>query len=375
MRKNVGLILVVLGLSTILMQAHAAEDPIKIAAIFAKTGIAADANIPDFEGVRFAVEELNLAGGLLGRPITLIELDNKSTPLGSKIAATQAVKQGVTAVIGASWSSHSLRVAPVLQQAKIPMISNFSTNPEVTKIGDYIFRVCFIDSFQGNALAQFAQQDLEAKSVVILTNISSEYSAGLARFFADAFSEKGGSVLWEGEYQEKDIDFSQQLKKTQVLQPDLIFIPGYPRDSGFIIKQARKLGIQSLFLGGDAWDIRMYDFGGDEIIGNYYSQHWHSSLPFSQNQQLLKRFKEKYGRRIEIANMPLSYDAVMVLAEAIRRTNSLDRQKIRDALAATKGFEGATGMLTFDQNGDPVKGITIMKFEKDTPVLVKSLNP
>ena len=135
------------------------------------------------------------------------------------------------------------------------------------------------------------------------------------------------------------------------------------------------MGIKALFLGGDGWDTRMYETGGSAIEGNYFSQHWHASLPFTKNQELLTNYRKKHGKAIEIANMPLSYDAVMVLADAIRRAQSLDRQKIRAALASTKNFEGATGILTFDEKGDPVKGITMMKFEKGSAVLVKSLNP
>jgi branched-chain amino acid transport system substrate-binding protein len=354
-----------------------ATGPIRIAAIFAKTGVAAEDNAPLFQGVSLAVEEINSQGGLLGRQLEVIELDNSSNFIGSKQAALKAVELDVVAIIGAAWSSHSLAIAPVLQQTQIPMISPISTNPKVTLIGDFIFRVCFTDPFQGRVMAQFAYRDLKARTAIILTNVNSDYSMGLAEFFEKTFIQCGSKVLWEGEYGEKAVDFSTVLKKVRLLQPDVVFVPGYIKDSAFLIKQARTMEIGSIFLGGDGWGgVLMYQFGGKAIEGSYYSQHWHSKVPFPRSQQLQANYRRKYGTKILPEFLPTAYDAVMVLADAIRRAQSLKHKKIRDTLAATKNFRGATGTVTFDENGDPVnKDAVILKFENGTSVFVKTIKP
>jgi branched-chain amino acid transport system substrate-binding protein len=217
--------IILFGLMAILYQSSMAAEPAKIAAIFAKTGVAEKDNAPNFQGVRLAVEEINSQGGLLGRQLEVIELDNNSSVIGSKQAALKAVELDVVAVIGAAWSSHSLAMAPVLQQAQIPMISSISTNPNVTLIGNYIFRVCFTDPFQGKVMAQFAYRDLKARTAIILTNVNSDFSIGLAEFFEKSFIQSGGKVLWEGEYKEKAIDFSTVLEKVRLLQPNVVFVP------------------------------------------------------------------------------------------------------------------------------------------------------
>ena len=374
MKKSLSLIFLCFSFNVAFTSSVMASEIIQIAAIFAKTGVAAKNNISNFQGVIIAVEEINARGGLLDRPVEIIEIDNKSTPLGSKQAALEAVRLDVTAVIGASWSSHSLAMAPVLQQAQIPMISNFSTNPAVTKVGDYIFRVCFTDPFQGKIMAGFARRDLKAQTAVILKNINSNYSLGLAEFFTSAFTQGGGKILWEGEYKEKSVDFSDLLQEVQALKPDVVFVPGYERDSGFMIKQARGMGIQTVFLGGDGWGNQMFEYGGATVDNNYYSSHWHPDIPSAANQDLMARYRSKFGPATN--NIPLAYDAVMVLADAVRRAHSLDRKKIRDALAATQNFQGATGTISFDENGDPEdKDAVILKLEKGASVFVKTIRP
>ena len=370
------MLLISLLMPGLFAQARATEA-IKIAAIFAKTGVAAKDNAPIFQGVSLAVEGINSQGGLLGQQLEVIELDNSSNPIDSKKAALKAVELDVVAIIGAAWSSHSLAIAPVLQQRQIPMISPISTNPKVTLIGNFIFRVCFTDPFQGRVMAQFAYRDLKARTAIILTNVNSDFSIGLAEFFEKSFIQSGGKVLWEGEYKEKSVDFSTVLKKVRLLQPDVVFVPGYIKDSAFLIKQARTMEIGSIFLGGDGWSgDQMYKYGGKAIEGSYYSQHWHSKVPFPRSQQLQASYRIKYGKGIIPGFLPSAYDAVMVLADAIRRAQSLDHGKIRDTLAATKNFQGATGTITFDENGDPVnKDAVILKFENRTSVYVKTIKP
>jgi branched-chain amino acid transport system substrate-binding protein len=354
-----------------------AVEPVKIAAIFAKTGIAVSHNAPHIQIVELAVEEINNQGGLLGRPIELIILDNKSTPVGSTIAAKKAVQLQVPAVIGASWSSHSLQMAPVLQQAEIPMITGSSTNPKVTRLGNYIFRTCFIDSFQAKSMAQFAYTDLGARTAIVLEIINEEFSLTLAELFVRSFQQYGGNVILKESYENDTVDFSNILQKVKTLQPDVVYVPGYVRDSGLLIKQAVSMGIRKTFLGADGWaGSLIYKYGGNALEGNYYSAHWHPKVNFPQSVHLQKLYKQKYGGEISNMNAPLTYDAVMLLADSIRRAKSLDAKKIRDALAGTKGFQGATGTITLDEQGDPLnKPMVIMKLGKNAPIYFKTNQP
>jgi branched-chain amino acid transport system substrate-binding protein len=377
MKRTAFLILLSLFLSYWCVFPSPASEPIKIASIFAKTGIAAPVQIEAYEFINLAVEEINRQGGLLGRRIEVIEYDNQSTALGSKQVAQEAVKADVTAVIGASWSSHSLAMAPVLQEAGIPMISPISTNPKVTQVGNYIFRVCFTDPFQGKVMARFADRDLKAKTAVILTNISSDYSMGLAEFFKAAFLEDKKTVLWEGKYVDKTTDFSEILNKTKSLQPDVVFNPGYYQDSGLLIRQAKAMGIKAFFLGGDGWnEVKvMYDTGGEAVEGIYYCGHWRQEVPNPLSKKVLNDFRHKYGRD-PTTEMILAYDCVLVLADAVKRARSTDRSKIREALAATKGLQCATGIITFDENRDPKdKEAVIQKIAKGSAVFVKIIKP
>lgn len=354
-----------------------AVEPVKIAAIFAETGIATSHNAPHIQMVKLAVEEINNQGGLLGRPAELIIIDNKSTPIGSTIAAKKAVQLRVPAVIGASWSSHSLQMASVLQQAEIPMITGSSTNPKITRIGNYIFRTCFIDSFQAKSMAEFAYIDLGARTAGVLEIINEEFSLTLAELFVSSFQEYDGKVILNESYENNAVDFSNILEKVKTLQPDVVYVPGYVRDSGLLIKQAVSLGIQRTFLGADGWaGSLIYNYGGDALEGNYYSAHWHPEVNFPQSVHLQKLYKQKYGSEISNMNAPLTYDAVMLLADSIRRANSLDPKKIRDAIAETKGFQGATGNITLDEQGDPLnKPMVIMKLGKNAPMYYRTYQP
>ena len=352
-----------------------AADPVRVAAIFSQTGIAARHNAPIIEMVQLAFDEVNRTGGLLGHPVDLRLIDNQSTAIGAALAAEDAVRQKVVAVIGAHWSSHSLAMAPILQKAGIPMISPGSTNPEVTKVGNYIFRACFVDSFQGKAMARFAHSELKARSAVILKNIDEAYSMMLAEYFAQAFSDIGGKVLLDTGYRGKAVDFSQLLGQVKELHPDVLYIPGYTRDSGLIIKQASSLGIQAEFLGGDAWDD-IYSFAGDAINGSYNSAPWHPDVPFPASAHLKKLYFEKFHHEISNVSAPLAYDAVMLLKTAVEDARSLERKKVRDALAAIKDFHGATGQFSFDQQGDPLgKEVIILKWEQGQPKYYSSIHP
>jgi len=361
-------ILVLLSLSS----AHAAET-VKVAAIFAKTGKTALYNTPALDGIRFAIKELNLQGGVLGKQLELLEFDNQSTALGSKIAAKKAVQSKVIIVFGASWSSHSIAMAPVFQTAKIPMISPLSTNPEVTLVGDYIFRICFIDSFQGKVMAKFALQDMKAKTAGVLINANSKYSEGLAQYFVQNYQNQGGKILFKEHYLDKTADFTPVMEKIKTLQPEIIFLPGRSKDSGLIIKQARNVGISTIFLGGDGWSNDLYKTTGNIIEGNFFSKHWHRGSASTKSQEFVAKYKNHFTRLI--SENALAYDSISLFADAVRRAGSFDPAKIRNAIAKTQDFQGVTGDITFNKNGDPIKPAVILKFAKGTSLYVKTINP
>jgi len=376
--KNISTIVLTAILFIAMNGVQASDDFVTIAAIFQKTGEGVhsyeEIGIPELRGARYAIDEINQSGGVLGKKLKLIEYDNKSSAIGSKKVALQVAKTDAIAVIGAAWSSHSLAMAPVLQEAKIPMITPVSTNPDVTLVGDYIFRICFIDPFQGTVMANFAMLDLNAKTAVIFTNTSEKYCIELAQCFSDHFKKKGGKVLWEADYNTETSNFSLLLKKMKSLQPDVVFLPGTNRDSGFIIKQARKMGVTIPFLGGDAWNEEMYKYGDKDIEGSYFSSHWHLQSSNEKSKQFVENYQKKMGSFCE-AEIPLAYDAVMLLADAIKRANSFQRSKIRDALAATTKFQGTTGNINFDKNRNPVKSAVIRKFENGKTVYLKTIEP
>ncbi len=375
-RRIVVASMLLLSLLALTRNGAGASDPIRVAAIFARTGLAAADNGANFQAARLAVREINMAGGLLGRPVQLVELDNRSTPLGARLAARQAVATGVTAVVGASWSTHSMAMAPILQSAGIPMISPESSSPKLTETGEFIFRICFTDMFQGRIAAQFAVNELKAKTAVALVNINEAYSLTLSRYFTEYFKKFGGTVLWEGNYKGDAVDFSDLLSHVKHHAPDVIFLPGYARDSGLIIKQASRMGIAAVFIGGDGWTEQVADFAGEGLTGSYYCTNWHPAVPYTRSAHLVAEYEKEYGQRIRNTAVPLTYDAFAVLADAIRRAGSDAPESVRDALATTRNFMGATGIISLDETGDPVgKDVAFLRYDKGGWWLVKVVSP
>ncbi len=380
MKKTFGSIIVKLTVAMVLclsliLTGHVpaqAENTVTIASIFAKTGPAAAGNLHQIQAVRFAVGEINKNGGLLGKKVKIIEFDNHSTPIQSKLAAKKAKKAKVTAVIGCSWSSHSIAMASTLQKAKIPMISPDSTNPKVTLKGNYIFRACFIDPFQGEVLAKFAHEELNAKTAVIMTKITSAYSLGLAEMFTKFFKQNNGKILAELEYKDGQMDFAQIISQTKALSPDVLFIPGHD-ESGLIVKQAQDDGITAIMLGGDGWaHQQFFSNGGNELKSGYFTNHWSKELDTQKTKDFIVRYRKEYELNDFAA---VAYDAVMLMANAIKVANSTDGTKIRDALAKTKDFDGVTGMISFNETGDPVKQAVVQKITDGKARYFKAVHP
>jgi branched-chain amino acid transport system substrate-binding protein len=349
------------------------EEPIDIAAIYALTGAAAESNALALRGVGYAVDEINRQGGILGKAINLLVFDNQSTPIGSTIAAKQAAKANVVAIVGSDWSSHSMAVARVSQKIGIPMISSYSTNPEVTQIGNYIFRVCFTDDFQGKMIASFTRQDLQVNTAVIFVDVTSDYSLKLSEIFRKNFEQLGGRVLLELEYKVKQQQFDEEIKKAMEANADVIFIPGHD-ESGLIVKQGQDAGISSIFLGGDGWSTpAFFRKGGKELNRGYYSTHWSVNLDTDQSRAFVKKYKIQ--SESHIVNVALGYDAMMLLVSAIKRAKSTDRKKIRDAIANTRFFKGVTGTVSFNEHGDPVKSAVFIEIKNGNPHYLKTLEP
>lgn len=340
----------------------ASREPVVIAAIFALSGLAARNNQPLVDMVRYTVAQVNRDGGVLGRRIQLEILDNKSNAIGSLEAAQKAIAVGATAVIGAHWSSHSLAMAPLLQDAGIPMIAPASTNPEVTRGRSYVFRVCFLDSRQGEAMARFVKDQLGIETVAVLHNIDERYSSDLAGFFLADFIDRGGRVVLNSSYRGDATDFSDSIDELLKLAPQAIYIPGYTRDTALFMKQARKRGVTAVFLGGDGWDL-LNTYVASEVDGSYQTVLWHPEVPYPQSKVAQDIYREQSKHEVDNLTTPLAYDAVMLLVDAIKRAGTSNRAKIREALAATRDFPGAAGPLSFDDNGDPKdKDVIIIQY-------------
>lgn len=349
---------------------------VEIAVIVAKSGKAEAYGRAAVQGAQLAVDEINQAGGVLNHRIELVVLDNQSSALHARKAAQTAANRKVIGVVGAVWSTHSLAAAPVLQKNQIPMISPGSTAPEVTRIGDYVFRTCYTDEFQGELLADFAYKAIGNRRAAVLTNISETYSQILAKYFIAHFTHNGGEVIYKEGYMGNAIDFYAVLDPLRKLEPDVVFIPGYTRDSGLIIKQARTMNIDAIFLGGDAWETSVTDVAHGTLQGSFFSTHWHPKVPYQRSTVFISRFRTAFGDAPISAYAPLAYDALRLFADAIKRAKSLDKRKIRNALANTKQFKGATGRISFNANGDPVnKGASILKFNDGQWRFFKSFKP
>jgi branched-chain amino acid transport system substrate-binding protein len=329
------------------------------------------------KGAQMAIAEANAAGGVLGKQIRLVTVDTASkTEQASTAVLRLSNQEKVLAVLGEVASSRSLAAAPICQKAKVPMLSPASTNPDVTKTGDYIFRACFIDPFQGTVVARFAQDNLKAKTAAILFDVSQDYSKGLAKYFNEEFS-KTGKIVKEVSYSsETDKDFRAQLTQIKAANPDVIFIPGYYTEVGNIAVQAQSLGIKKPMLGGDGWESpKLVEIGKGAIEGHYYSTHYSPEDKNPRVQKFVTDFKKKHNGEVPEGMAALGYDAANMMLDAIKRAGGTDQQKIRDALAATKDFPGVTGNITIDENRNAVKSAVILQIKGGKPVYVSTVKP
>jgi len=340
----------------------AASDTIKIGEFASLTGKEASFGQMSHHGTELAIDELNAQGGALGKKLQLLTEDNQSKQGESKTIARKLIsRDGIVALLGEVASGRSLEAAPVCQESKIPQISPSSTNPKVTEIGDYIFRICFTDPLQGKVLARFAQKTLKVTKAAVLTDAASTYSVGLATYFKEAFTAAGGTIVDEQKYSGGDKDFKAQLTTIKAAGPEAIFIPGYYQDVGLIALQARELGITIPLFGGDGWESQdLVSIGGPAVEGTYFSTHFSPEESGPVVQDFVRKFQAKYGVMPD-AMAALGYDSAMLLADAFKRAGTTDGPKVRDALAATKDFPGITGQITIDEHRDARKPLVILQ--------------
>lgn len=316
------------------------------------------------DGITLAVEEINGAGGVMDRKLELIVEDNQSRPDQAKTVFEKLIKRDkVVAILGDVTSQSSLAAAPVAQRSGVPMLSPTATNELLTREGDYIFRACFMDSMQGSAMARFANEELKAKRIAILYNVKDAYSAGLRTAFLAAAKKYGIEVPVDLSYSSGDVDFRGQLTRIRGARVDAIYCPGYYNEVGLICRQARTFGITQPLLGSDGWDSeKTAEIGGDAINGCYFTNHYSAEDTRPEVQKFVEAYKARFGR-VPDALAILGYDAAKLLVDAIGRAGSTEGAALRDAIAATKDFPGATGSITIDEDRNARKPIVILKIE------------
>jgi len=352
-------------------------EPIRIGHFASMTGSEATWGVSTDWGVRMAVDEANAEGGVRGRRLQVITYDNQGKQQESATAVTRLITQDrVVAILGEVASSRSIAGGQVAQRFGVPMISPSSTNPRVTEIGDMIFRVCFIDPFQGYACAKFARgEPLRAQTAATLFNRSQIYSTGLNETFREHFTKLGGTITTEQAYSDGDTDFSAQLTNIRGTSPDVIFIPGYYTEVINIAVQARRLGITVPLLGGDGWDAEDLKNAGSALDGCFFCNHYSHEDPRPAVQEFVKKYKALEGGRVPDGMAATGYDAARLLIDAMRRAPSLSGKDLAAAIAATKDFPGVTGVITIDAQRNARKPAVILRLQGGKPSFVTSIDP
>ncbi len=353
-----------------------AEETIKIGEYASLTGKEAAYGQTSHKGILMAIEEINAKGGVLGKKLELLTEDNQSKQGESATAVKKLISRDrVVAVLGEVASIRSLEAAPVCQTNRIPMVSSASVNSQVTAKGDYIFRVCFVDSYQGGVLAKFAKDTLKVRRVAILTSVSNAYSVGMTKVFKEHFIEDGGTIVADQKYNEGDKDFRAQLTAIKAANPDAIIATGYYTEAALICKQARALGLSLPIFGGDGWDApALLEIGGTAMEGTYYSTHYSPDNPSPEVQKFNQNYRKRWGE-LPDAWAALGYDSATVLADAISRTATAAPEKIRDALAGTTDFPAVTGRITIDENRNASKSAVILTVKGGKTQFVTSVAP
>ncbi len=340
-------------------------DEILIGEFGSLSGSEATFGISSTNGLKLAVEEMNNSGGLLNKKIKLITYDDQGKPSEAQTVVQRLIKNdNVVAVIGEVASSRSKAGAPICQQNKIPMITPASTNPEVTAIGDYIFRVCFIDPFQATVVSKFIINTLKLKKVAILKDVKNAYSTGLSDFFEKEFKSMGGEIVEIQSFQAGDKDFKAQLTSIKAKNPEAIFIPAYYTDVNLISIQAREIGITVPLIGSDGWESEKLTEGKakDALEGCFFSTHVSTENPDPAIQNFITKYKAKYNSMPDAMSF-LAYDAGMILFDAMKRAGTTDPEKVKNELAKTKDFNGVTGKISINEQRNAIKPAVILEIK------------
>ncbi|HEX2831775.1 MAG TPA: ABC transporter substrate-binding protein [Thermoanaerobaculia bacterium] len=353
-----------------------ATGDIPVGVYGALTGGEAAFGTSTVQGARIAADEVNAAGGINGRKIQLLVEDDQGRAEEATNVVTKLITgSNVVALIGENSSNQSLAVAPIAQQNGVPMISPSSTNPAVTEKGEYIFRVCFTDPYQGKALAAFVRNNLKLDTAAILVDKKNDYSVGLAGVFRKEFEGAGGKIVAEQSYAGGDSEFRPQLTTIRDAKPQALFIPGFYTEVGQIAIQARDLGIMVPLVGGDGWDSpTVIQIGGRAIENSYFSDHYFVGDTRPVVQKFVNEYEKRHGKKPE-ATAALGYDAVHIFAQAARRAGSTDRKKIRDEIANTKDYQGVSGTITMGADRNPIKPVAMIKIENGQMNFAGWVNP
>jgi branched-chain amino acid transport system substrate-binding protein len=352
-----------------------AQADIPIGEFASMTGATASFGGAAHNGTQMAVDEVNAAGGLLGKQIRLITEDDQSKAGEAATVVKKLISRDrVVALLGEVASSRSLEAAPICQQASIPMVSPASTNPKVTEQGDFIFRICFIDPFQGTVLSKFSLGK-GWKKIAVLTDVKQDYSVGLSEFFKAHFANNGGTIVSEQSYSSGDKDFKAQLTAIKASAPDAIVASGYYTEAGLIALQARELQLNVPLLGGDGWDSpSLVEVGGKAVEGCFFSNHFSSEDPAPNIQDFLKRYRDKFNKEPD-AMCALGYDSAMILVDAIKRAGTTAGPAVRDALASTKDFKAITGKITLNPQRNADKSAVMLEVKEGKFKYVQTVAP
>lgn len=355
------------------------------------TGAQSTFGTSDETGIKLAVAEVNAGGGINGRKVRVVSEDDAGQPdQALNVVKRLITQEGAVAVLGEVASKNSIAAAPFCNSSRVPMISPSSTNPKVTQQGPYIFRVCFIDPFQGLVGAKFAHDTLKAQKAAVMFDSGGDYSVGLKDVFKDSFTKLGGQIVAERDYQATDADFRAQLTAIKATNPDVLYVPGYYSQIGPIAKQARAVGIPRTvpLLGGDGWvsDKLVEGAGGPggALEGSYFTSHSSMDSPDPRIQKFITAFQAANGGRKPNALSALAYDAAGVLFAAMKQVpapsdgdynSDAYRAQLRDAIAATKGYPGVTGNITLNADRNAVKPAVVLQVKGTEEKYVTTINP
>jgi branched-chain amino acid transport system substrate-binding protein len=376
MKKN-WIIVISLGFLLFLPNGLLAKETVKIGLITPLTGDVKTFGESARNAFAIALEDYAKTGKYQIVPVIA---DDKNDPTeGANGALKLTTQDKVVAIVGPLTSKVAIPVSEIAEKQKVPMVSGTATNPKVTvydgKRKSFVFRACFIDPFQGSVAANFALKTLKGKTAAVLYDISNDYSKGLAEVFKATFEKGQGLVTAYESYQKDDVDFSALVTKVGVKKPDLIFIPDYYNKVALIARQVREKGLKAVMIGGDGWDSpELVKIGGKAVIGGYFTNHYSPERKDKIAETFINKYKQKHGQ-VPDALGALSYDATVIVLQALDKAQKPTAKEILKSLNALKNFQGVTGKITFDQNGDAVKSAVVLKVDTDGFKYVATVNP